>query len=114
MRKLLALISVALVAGLTAVIAVPALGAAPVKKVKVGPLFSFSPKSITVKRGTKMVWVWTGGLPHNLAIKTGPVKFSSKKQDTGTYTHVFSVKGTYLLICKLHVHQGMKMTIKVT
>jgi plastocyanin len=113
MRKLLALISVALVAGLAAALAVPALGAAT-KHVKVGPLFSFSPKSITIKRGTKIVWVWTGGLPHNLAIKSGPVKFQSKKQVSGTYTHVFSVKGTYVLICKVHVHQGMKMTIKVT
>jgi plastocyanin len=114
MRKLLALISVALVAGLTAAIAVPALGATTTKHVKVGPLFSFSPKSISIKRGTKIVWVWTGGLPHNLAIKTGPVKFQSKKQVSGTYTHVFSVKGTYVLICKIHVHQGMKMTIKVS
>jgi plastocyanin len=111
MRKLLALL---LAAGVAAAFAVPALGSTPVKKVKVGPLFSFSPKSITVKKGTKVVWNWVGGLPHNLAIKTGPVKFSSKKMYTGSYTHVFATKGTYVLICKIHVHQGMKMTIKVT
>jgi plastocyanin len=111
MRKLLALISIT---ALATALAVPALAAAPVKNVKVGPLFSFGPKSIKIKRGTKVVWKWTGGLPHNLAIKTGPVKFHSKKQVSGTYTHIFKVKGTYVLICKIHQAQGMKMTIKVT
>jgi plastocyanin len=111
MRKLLALISITAIA---AAIAVPALAAAPVKNVKVGPVFSFGPKSIKIKKGTKVVWKWTGGLPHILAIKSGPVKFHSKKQISGTYTHVFTVKGTYLLICRNHFAQGMKMTIKVT
>jgi plastocyanin len=111
MRKLLALI---LVAGLAAAIAVPALGATAVKKVKVGPQFSFSPKSLTVKKGTKVSWNWTGGLPHNVTVTSGPVKFHSKTQMSGSYSHLFARKGTYKLVCTIHKSLGMKMTIKVT
>lgn len=111
MRKLLALMSIA---ALVAALAVPALGATPVKKVKVGPQFSFGPKKLTIKRGTKVNWNWTGGLKHNVWVTKGPVKFHSKTQTKGSYSHVFRKKGTYTLVCKIHVALGMKMTIKVT
>src|SRR5262245_57681322 len=103
MRKLLALI---LVAGLTAAIAVPALGATATKKVRVGPQFSFSPKTLTIKKGTKVNWKWAGGLPHNVTVVSGPVKFHSKTQMGGSYSHLFAKKGTYKLVCTIHKALG--------
>jgi plastocyanin len=111
MRKLLALISIT---ALTAALAVPALGVTSVKKVRVGPQFSFGPKKLTIKRGTKVNFNWTGGLPHNVTVKKGPVKFHSKTQTKGSYSHLFTKKGTYTLVCTIHQALGMKMTIKVT
>jgi plastocyanin len=114
MRKLLALISVAMVAGLAAAIAVPALAASATKKVRVGPQFSFSPKTLTIKKGTKVSWKWAGGLPHNVTVTSGPAKFHSKTQTSGSYSHLFTKKGTYKLVCTIHKALGMKMTVKVT
>ena len=111
MRKLLALISIT---ALAAAFAVPALGATSVKKVKVGPLFSFGPKKLTIKRGTKVKFNWTGSLLHNVTVKKGPAKFHSKTQTRGSYSHRFTKKGTYTLVCTIHQAAGMKMTIKVT
>ncbi len=111
MRALIALISATAVA---AVLAVPALGSSGVKKVRVGPSTKFSVKTLTIARGTKVTWNWTGGLPHNVTVKSGPASFHSKTQSRGSYSHIFTRKGTYTLICTIHVSLGMKMTIKVT
>jgi plastocyanin len=111
MRKLLAFTSIV---ALLAAIAVPALGLSATKKVRVGPQFSFSPKTLTIRKGTKVTWNWTGGLPHNVTVNTGPVKFHSRTQMRGSYSHLFTRKGTYRLVCTIHKSLGMKMTIKVT
>lgn len=111
MRKLIALI---LTAAIAAALAAAALGASTVKKVRVGPMFSFSPKTLRVKAGTKVAWNWTGGLSHNVTVTKGPAKFHSRTQASGSYSHVFSKKGTYTLVCTIHASLGMKMTVKVS
>ena len=115
MRKLIVLL---LAAALTAALAVPALGSPAPKKVTVGPSsspFSFGPKKLTIKKGTKVNFVWgPNGILHNVKVTKGPVKFTSKSQTSGSYSHLFSKRGTYTLICIYHVALGMKMTITVT
>jgi len=71
----------------------------------------YGPKSLTVGRGTKVTWNWVGVLKHNVVVRTGPSAFSSKTQVRGTYTHTFTKKGTYKLVCT--IHPSMKMTIVV-
>jgi plastocyanin len=71
----------------------------------------FSAKTLTVSRGGKVTWKWAGYLNHNVSVRTGPVKFHSRTQYTGTYTHTFLRKGTYHLYCTLHPF--MKMTVVV-
>jgi plastocyanin len=112
MRKLVALI---LVVGIAVVLAVPALGSPPTKTVKVED-FKFSPKTLTIHRGTSVTWSWVAhtGIPHNVTVKTGPVKFHSRTVSSGSYRHLFTKKGTYTLVCTIHVPLGMKMTIKVS
>ena len=71
MRKL---ILIAVVAAFAAVPTVSALASSPPKKVTVGNNF-FSNKKMTVKRGTKVTWVWHSfGLAHNVTVKSGPVQ----------------------------------------
>ncbi len=115
MRKLSALV---LATMLTALLAVPALGSGKAKNVTVGARsneFSFSPKKLKIKRGTKVVWTWgPSGLMHNVTVTKGPVKFHSKNLRHGKFSHLFSKPGTYTLICTFHVSLGMRMTITVT
>jgi plastocyanin len=92
--------------GLLAVSAFAASG----KTVKVADNY-YGPKTLTVNRGTKVTWRWTGVLKHNVVVHTGPSFFSSKSQVRGTFTHVFTRKGTYALVCT--VHPKMKMTVVV-
>ena len=109
MRKLfLPVVAVAAAAG---VAALPSQGAtAPTpRQVSVKDDF-FGPKSITITKGTKVVWTWKGKHKHNVSEANG--KFGSGTKRTGTYSHTFKKKGTYLLFCTRHA-PDMQMTVKV-
>jgi plastocyanin len=108
MKRILVLaITAALVA------AVPALAAT--KKIKIGDNYfvkkGTQPK-ITVKRGTTVRWSWPNtGVPHNVAVTSGPVTFRSPTKTKGTYSKKVTRKGTYQISCT--IHSGMNMTLKV-
>ena len=69
---------------------------------------SFSPGSVNIKKGDKVVWKWTqGGVPHNV---TPGSSTSSKKGFS--YSKTFTRKGTFRYVCTLH--SSMKMTVKVS
>ena len=91
-----------------AALAVPAMAAT--KTIKVGDNF-FRPENPTVKKGTTVVWDWIGKAPHNVTVTSGPAKFQSKVQLSGTYKQKLSKAGTYKIICT--IHPGMDMTLKV-
>jgi plastocyanin len=66
----------------------------------------FSPKTLTVKKGTTVKFVWRGRAPHNVK----GAGFSSKIQASGTYSKRATRSGT--IVCTLH--RGMTMRLKVT
>lgn len=80
------------------------------KTVNVGDNY-YGPKTLTVGKGTKVTWKWVGVLKHNVVVHTGPSAFSSKTQVRGSYSHTFTKKGTYQLVCT--IHKSMKMTVVV-
>jgi len=99
--------------------AAPAQGFAASKKtVKVGDNY-YSPKALTVSRGTTVTWKWPGfdeaGDVHDVKLKTGPKgvkRFQSEAASTDySFKRKLTVAGTYKLICTLH--EEMTMTIKV-
>ncbi len=110
-------LGVILVAGVALLSATPAL-AAPKKTVKVGDNF-FSPKTLTVSRGTTVTWKWPGfdqaGDVHDVSLKSGPKgakKFHSEAAATDySFKRKLTVAGTYKIVCTLH--EEMRMTIKV-
>jgi plastocyanin len=106
-RKLITLLAVAaLSVGL--VLSSVAFGAT--KKVGAKGL-TFTPKTVTIKKGSTVRWHWkTGGVPHNVVGKG----FKSKTAATVTFSKKFSKKGTYKYVCTVHKAQGMKGTVKVT
>lgn len=103
-----------LVAGGVAVVtagalAVPALAATKSVQVKDN---KFVAKSITVKKGTTVKWVWKGSAPHDVTVTKGPAKFKSSVKTSGSFSRKLTKAGTYTIICTIHA-PDMKMTIKV-
>jgi len=114
--KSLRLIAVLVVLAIGALAAsVPALAGAPAT-VEVQDGFFFKDK-LTVKLGTKVTWKWTPStyLPHNVTVKSGPVKFHSptKLSSSYKYSHVFTKAGIYKIVSTTDTHLGMKMTVTV-
>lgn len=103
MRKITALLAV--VALVAALIATQAFAATTSTPWKVG-----INKTVKIRKGGTVKWVWSDGAPHNVK---GP-GFKSKVQ-TGkgkTYSHRFTSKGTFKIICQVHP-TSMKTTVKV-
>jgi plastocyanin len=108
MRKrllLLALVSL-LVTG--AILAAQALAAT--KKVTLGDNF-FSKTSLTIHKGTKVTWRWSG--THNSHNVTSKGHFHSRTQSSGSFSKTFKTKGTFTVICTVHPTQmRMKVVVK--
>ena len=106
MRKL---ISLSVVAMLAIALTMSAVAFGATKKVGVRGL-KFSPKTVTVKRGTTVRWSWSGSIPHNVVGKG----FKSKTAGKVTFSKRFTKKGTYRYVCTIHKAQGMTGVIKVS
>jgi plastocyanin len=118
MRKIIVL---AVVAVSCAAVAVPAFAAT--KNVKVGNTGAtsdwFISKSknhgtVTAKKGDTIKWTWAGTFPHNVTVKSGPVKFHSPTQKKGTFSKKLTKAGTYKIFCSIHGATKQSMTIKVS
>jgi len=104
-----ALVLVALVV-LGAAVAMPSLGSST-KTVLLKDNF-FTPKKLTISKGTKVHWVWKGKERHNIAVANGPSNFRAGTRKKGHFDHTFKKKGTYSIVCTIHA-PDMHMTIKV-
>jgi plastocyanin len=108
---------IAALAGAALFSAVPAQGAAT-KTVTLGDNY-FAPKTLKVKRGTKVAWRWpgfdAGGDVHDVKLRSGPAgvkKFHSEAASTDyTFKRKLTKAGTYRIVCTLH--EEMRMTVKV-
>jgi plastocyanin len=64
---------------------------------------SIMPANITVKVGARIKWTNFDATLHNVAITSGPVKFSSAAFNKGaTYTATFTKPGLYRYLCTFH------------
>jgi len=64
----------------------------------------FHPASVSIKKGTKVIWKWadSGPVPHNIT-STGSKRFrSSSTKTSGTYAITFRSAGTYRYNCTIH------------
>ena len=66
---------------------------------------SFSPRSLTVSKGTTLVFRWAGRAPHN--VKGAGISSPTKR--SGTYRAKARRSGT--LVCT--IHPRMKMSLRV-
>jgi plastocyanin len=104
MRKLLVVVSVAAVA-VTAFAVVPAQSAT--RGVSVKDNF-FSPRTLTVSRGTTVKWTWRGRAPHNVTFRT---RRSSTKR-SGTYSVRFTRSGRLSYRCTIHPGMVGRITVR--
>jgi plastocyanin len=111
MRKLLVpILALALVAA-----AAGHAAARPQKSIKVGDNYFVrkgSPPTVTVTRGTRVVFNWRGSSLHNVHARKGPILFRSNIKRRGSFAKILSKRGTYVIYCDIH-GPSMRMTIKV-
>ena len=110
MRKFVALVAV-LLCGAGAATAYAA-----TRTVKVGDdwyVAKGSPRTITVKKGTKLKFRWVGSSPHNVYTMRGPSRVQSPTKRSGTWTSRKLRRGTYVLYCSIHGPNLQSVTVKV-
>lgn len=111
-RTIPAAACVVLIAALCA--AIPALAAT--RTVKVGDNWfvrSSGVPTVTVKRGDTVRWRWVGNAPHNVTVRSGPVRFRSKTRSSGTFSRRVTRRGTYRIYCTVHGASDQSMVLKV-
>jgi plastocyanin len=113
-RKLLSLAPVLAIAG--ALVAVSAGPADSAQRIKVGDNYFVRPSGVpkvTVSKGTKVKWVWTGDSVHNVKVVKGPVRFGSNSKRSGSFSKRMRKRGTYTIICTIHGGGDQKMKLVV-
>jgi plastocyanin len=111
-RKLLLLPALAAAGAATIAIA-PAESAT---SVKIGDNYFVRPSgvpTVTVSKGAKVTWRWTGRSLHNVHVTKGPVKFASSSKTSGTFSKTVRRRGTYTIICTIHTGADQKMKLVV-
>lgn len=70
----------------------------------------FVPKRVTVRKGGKVTWVWSrrNRQVHNV---TGSRFSSLTRARRYRYSHRFTRRGSFLIVCT--VHSGMQMRVRV-
>ena len=105
-----AMIAAVVVAALAAGGGGEADAAGKLRRVAVGSDY-YSPSRLTIRRGDRVRWVWRSGSDrHDVSVRSGPERFHSPTQSSGTYTRRFRRPGTFKLYCTQHT---MFMTLKV-
>jgi plastocyanin len=74
---------------------------------------AFSPGTVKIRRGDKVVWKWTqGGVAHNVTPASGAAGSKTTSKKGFTFSKTFSKAGTFKYVCT--IHSSMKVTIKVS
>ncbi len=95
---------------------------------KNNPKAIFVPATVNCKVGDTVTWTNPGVITHsvtfdpaqavtkdNVALPAGVAPFDSgTMEQDGTYSHTFTVKGTYKYVCKFHEAMGMVGTVIVS
>lgn len=65
--------------------------------------FTYSPVKLTVKAGTKVMWVNRDDVPHTVTSTQKPRQLDSPTLDSDeSFAHVFTTPGTYDYYCAVH------------
>jgi len=102
---------IALAVSATLVAAAPA-SAGKTTKVGLGTSY-YAPAKLTVKKGDKVRFKWNPSFDmHDVNVKSGPQRFQSPLQASGSWTRKFTKPGKYVLYCSQHSDMGMTLVVK--
>jgi plastocyanin len=71
--------------------------------------YSFAPKTLTVKRGNTVRWLWHSDAAHNVTFRS--LHRHSKTRSSGSYSLRFPKRGTFRYLCTIHGFTG-KIVVK--
>jgi plastocyanin len=75
---------------------------------------AFSPTTVKINKGGKVVWKWTqGGVAHNVTPANGNPGSKTSSKKGFTFSKTFSKAGTFKYVCTIHPG-SMKVTVKVS
>ena len=73
--------------------------------------FAFSPKTITISKGTRVKWTNTGSMDHTSTSNTG-IWDSGTIAPGGSFSRVFRKAGTFAYHCAIHPSMKGKVIVK--
>jgi plastocyanin len=124
MRRIILLMTVAALVLVSALVVVVSAGALqhrtgetrqqqhPTKKVLIKN-FRFSPAKITVKRGTRVVWINKDIAPHTATATNKPRSFDSGRLGQGErFSHTFRRVGKKPYYCEIHPDMRGRITVR--
>jgi plastocyanin len=75
--------------------------------------FAFTPRTLTVTRGTRVTWVNHDDVPHTVTSSARPRTLESGPLDTDdTFAFVFTTPGTFDYFCAVHPHMTGQVIVK--
>jgi plastocyanin len=74
--------------------------------------FKFQPAHITIKRGTRVIWINRDNSPHTASAKNGKSFDSGLLRKGKRYGHTFKRVGKKPYYCKIHPHMKGSVTVK--
>jgi plastocyanin len=74
--------------------------------------YHFKPKSLTVKKGTTVTWVWNSDAPHNVTFEKLNGKHSGTKKKATGFHVTFPHKGTFSYSCTVHGFTAKVVVVK--
>jgi plastocyanin len=92
--------------------AAPAQITSQVKIVEVNGKYMFEPATITIKKGSQVLWTNMSDAPHTVTSNTGAFQSPNTITEKQTFRFTFTTAGTFMYHCTVHPY--MKATIIVT
>lgn len=74
--------------------------------------YSFKPATLTIKKGTQVVWTNMSDAPHTVTSDSNAFNTTSSLSQNQTFKFTFVTAGTFAYHCNIHPY--MKATITVT
>jgi plastocyanin len=74
--------------------------------------FRFTPAHITIKRGTRVIWINKDTSPHTASANNGKSFDSGLLRKGKKYSHTFKSVGKKPYFCKIHSHMKGSVSVK--
>lgn len=85
---------------------------AKVQIVEQNGMYAFQPSTLTIKKGTQVIWTNASDAPHTVTSDTGAFNTASSLSQNQTFMMTFTTAGKFAYHCNIHTY--MKATITVT